>query len=181
MAKRHTEEQRKLDDTCKEISQLVVGVLPSMNEQVIRGKLYDFFEAESEYSNGIYDDTNIYDAEEVIRILETAFDPGNGDEASMVATSDFRWAFDQLSDGHRYRIQERFQHGIVRPHGSKERQQLYKAIYRLTDILNRWNRRRDWEGTGSRKIWSNARAQAEVQADYSGSRDEWGDPWGRSR
>lgn len=179
MGKFRTEEERKLDDTAKEVASLVVGIIPTMNEPALRGRLYNFFEAEAEYSRPLYDDANLYLPEEVVSILEGAFDPAAGDDDSMTVSSDFQWAFDQLSDSYRYRIQERFQHGVIRPHGSSERAQLYKAIYRLTDILNRWDRRRDYEGPGSRTVWSNARSREEI--DRQSGFGDYDDPRGWSQ
>jgi hypothetical protein len=163
------------DEAANTIAKAVVSVMPQMNEWKIKSRVFTFFASEDDYSQAIYNDGNYYYIDDVIEILENSFDDNPGDEASMVAESDFRWAFDQLSDSYQYRILERYQHSVVRPQDSPERAQLNRAIRKLTDILNTWNRALDHNGPGSREVWSNARSNAEISNDNSG------DAWDRSR
>lgn len=170
--------KKEWDEAATVIAQAVIGVMPQLNEYKIRARVYAFFAAESDYTQGIYDDSNFYYTQDVISILEKAFDETQGDEQTMVVTSDFRWAFDQLSDSYQYRILERFQHSVVRPGDSPERAQLNRAIRKLADILNSWNRMHEYEGTGSREVRSNASATATIDKQEAG----WGvDPDGPFR
>ena len=155
------------------VARAVVSVLPNMNEQGIRSRVYTFFASEDEHSQSNYNDGNFYYIEDVADILEKAFDTPAGDEQSMVVASDFRYAFDQLSDAYRYRILERYQHNVIRPADSDERAQLNRAIRKLATILNTWNTSFGHEGVGSRPSWGNARSQKEINDSYTG---EYGTP-----
>lgn len=152
--------KKEWDEAAATVAKAVVGVMPQLNEMKIRSRVYHFFANETEATTE-YDDVNFYFTDDVVAILEEAF-VGTEDDSSMVVTSSFRWAFDQLSDAYRYRILERYQHGVIRPHDSPERAQLNRAVRKLADILNTWNMSYNHEGTGSRKAWSNARARFEI-------------------
>lgn len=182
MAKIKTEEEKLWAKTAEEIAAKVVGIFPTMNEHALRARLYNFFEQENGPGKSVYSDANFYYIHDVASILETAFDPTSGDDDSMMVTSEVKWAFDQLSDTYQYRIMERYLHGVIRPSGSPERDQLYRAINRLTDILNKWDRRPatiGHEGPGAREVWSNAKAHHEIHRDYSPSSGGggYGDTW----
>jgi hypothetical protein len=154
--------REKWEEAAEQIARAAVSVMPQLNEFKIKARVYAFFASEDEYSASIYNDNNYYYVEDISSILETAFDGSAGDEASMIVSSDFRWAFDQLSDSYQYRILERYQHSVVRPHDSPERAQLNRAVRKLADVLNTWNRYHNHVGTGSREVWSNARSRAEI-------------------
>ncbi len=160
--------KKEWNEAANTIARAVVSVLPNMNEQGIRARVYTFLASEDEYSASIYNDGNFYYTDDVVAVLESAFTGEPTDEQQMVANSDFQWAFLQLSTAYQYRILERYQHGVIRPADSSERAQLNRAVRKLSDILNGWNRKYDYEGTGSREVWSNARAAVEVRNDQSG-------------
>ena len=163
--------KKEWDEAATAVAKAVVSVMPQLNEYKIKARVFAFFASEDEYSQSVYNDSNFYYTDDVVSILEKAFDNAD-DESSMVAAVDFRWAFDQLSDSYQYRILERYQHSVIRPADSAERAQLNRAVRKLADILNTWNRTYDYEGTGSRKVISNATAAARVAANDSGDSDD---------
>lgn len=156
------ERKKEWDEAAVSVARAVVGVMPELNEQLIRTRVYEFFAGEETYTRASYDDSNFYYVEDVKEILEQAFTGSADDAQQMMVATDVRWAFEQLSDSYKYRILERFQHGVSRPHDSDERAQLNRAIRKMTDILNTWNRAYEYEGPGSREIWSNSRSRAEI-------------------
>lgn len=160
--------KKEWNEAATAIARAVVGVMPTMNEDRIRSRCYTFFASEDEYSSSIYNDNNYYYTADVTEILDKAFLGEPDDEQQMVVNSDFRWAFDQLSDAYRYRILERYQHSVTRPADSPERAQLNRAIRKLAEILNTWNRNYQYEGTGAREVWSNARSAKEIRDNNSG-------------
>lgn len=161
--------RKEWDEAADAVARAVVRVMPELNENIIKSKVFAFFASENERSTSPYNDSGFYYIEDVCKILETAFDLYPADESSMVVTNDFRWAFEQLSDNYQYRILERYQHSVIRPHDSPERGQLNRALRKLADILNSWNRNYNHEGPGSRQPYSNARATSEISRDFDGN------------
>lgn len=160
--------KKEWNEAADAIAKAVVSVMPEMNEHIIRGRVFAFFASESEYSRAVYNDSNYYYVADVTKILEDAFESTAEDESAMVAASDFRWAYEQLPDNYKYRVMERYMHGIVRPGGSKERAELGNAVRKLTDILNTWNMSYEHTGPGARGVQSNARSRVEIDWSYSG-------------
>lgn len=167
------ESRKQWDDAAVTIARAVVGVMPHMDENRIRARVFQFFASESEYSGSAYSDVNYYYIEDVCNVLEGAFDSAD-DDSRMNVQSDFRWAFDQLSDAYQYRILERYQHQVVRPADSPERAQLNRATRKLLEILNTWNKGRNHDGPGSREVWSNARAREEIGRPSADRSDPFG-------
>lgn len=165
---------KEWDEAATAVARAVVSVMPHMNEHKIKAKVYAYFATEIEYSPSVYSDGNYYYIEDVVEILEKAFD-GAEDTDSMTVNSDFRYAFDQLSDAYQYRILERYQHSVIRPGDSPERSQLNRAIRKLTEILNTWNRAHTYEGTGSRTVISNSAATHRINSDANGDNNRRAD------
>ncbi len=155
------------DEAAKAIAKTVVGIYPLMNEDGIRYRVYNFFVTEHDGNRAAYDDDNYYYTTDITNILKEAFE-NTEDDGAMAVTSDFRWAYEQLPENYRYRIQERYRYGVVRPGGSKERAELSNAVRKLADILNTWSSSYGHEGPGAREVLSNARAKVEVDWNYSG-------------
>lgn len=142
-----------------DIANTVVKWIPDMNRELIRRRVYEFFVREAGPLPS-YGDVSFYFSDDITSILVDSF-PGDAaeDEDAICATSDINWAFGQLSDDYKYRIIERFKYGVLRPHDSPERAQLNRAVQKLADILNTWNRTAGYEGPGSRRVISNATAR----------------------
>jgi hypothetical protein len=152
-----------------------------MNRERIRSRVYSFLVTEERQAGASnLNDAFFYQTEDVVSILEGAWpEDSPEDEDAMVAASDIRWAFTQLSYDYQYRILERYRHGVTRPHDSNERAQLNRAVRKLADILNTWNMSHGHEGPGSRKVISNDRANWEIEHQSQQSANY--DPWGWSR
>lgn len=167
---------REFERQAKELAEAVVRVFPQMNRYGIQYRVYHFLVTEDRANLSPDADAFFYQTEDVIDILETAFDNTATTSDDLAVGSDVRWAFSQLNYGYQYRILERYQHGIDRPHRSKERDQLNDAVAKLTDILNTWNLSSDHVGPGARSAVTSAKAQGMIDSDYSGGTPV--DPWG---
>jgi len=164
--------EKEFDKAARDIAKIVTGVMPYLNETRISHNLYDYFSGDHLMTTTEFDDVQFYFVEDLKDILESAFDDGiPEDEDSLATSSDIRWAFTHLSDSYQYRILERFKHGVVRSYDSPERAQLNRALAKMCDILNGWNRQSGYDGPGNRNVWSNARANYEIDSQYSGDPD----------
>lgn len=161
--------EKEFDAAAREIAKIVTGCMPYLNETRISHNLYDYFSGDHLMTTTEFDEVQFYFVEDLKDILETAFDERiYEDEDSLVTSSDIRWAFSHLSDTYQYRILERFKHGVARSYDSPERAQLNRALAKMCDILNGWNRQTNYDGPGSRDVWSNARSAYEIDSQYSG-------------
>lgn len=73
-----------------------------------------------------------------------------------------QYAYDRVGGTFQRHIHDRFAKGIF-PESDAERQRLYRAIVRLTDLLNMYRPREDHQGPGGRRVINNATARARLE------------------
>jgi hypothetical protein len=172
-----TEDTKRYDDTAAAVAKMVAGVCPEINEYKLRGRLFEYFTGDHP-SPGIFTDTFFYFPGDVRDLLEGSVEQGaDADDDTLCLRSDLQWAFDQLPMTYQYRVVERYVHGVSRPSGSAERAQFDRAIQKMADALNWWNRTSNHNGPGAREVYSNARAAAEIRTDYNSIRTDYYSEW----
>ena len=121
-----------------------------------------------------------YRTKDVRELLHTFFDRRDWESAQvpedaeselndvgLEMSSDLSRAWDKLSRPHKVLI---YCHFVKNE--KQDSKKLSKAISRMADIINTYQPKSQREGTGTRRVWSNARAQVESDLNYD-------DPSGR--
>ena len=85
---------------------------------------------------------------------------------NWVGDSDLQYAYNHLGTAFKRHIYERFALGIF-PEDERAQERLYRAIVRMTDLLNMYRPRVDHQGPGARRVISNANGQSIIRGGYS--------------
>jgi hypothetical protein len=88
------------------------------------------------------------------------------DDDRLVANSDIKYAYDKLPQQYKKVLFEVYALKYDVDKGNKDR--FYRAINRMVDILNTYNKIWEHDGLGNRKVISNAQARAIIDNQENG-------------